>query len=85
MATTDHKGAQSALEQHIHAQRAKLISAHSVQQCLYAALLYAEGEDAVMYAEAAHAVATLMEEVLEKLDTVSIRNAAAPDREFSRS
>jgi hypothetical protein len=80
MATSDHKGAQSALEQAINAQRTKLISAHAVQQCLYEVLLYAEGEDAVMYAEAAHVVATLMEEVLEKLDPLSIRNVAAADR-----
>jgi hypothetical protein len=73
MATSDDMRARSALEQAINAQRAKLISAHAVQQCLYEVLLYAEGEDAVMYAETAHVVATLLEEVLERLDSVHLR------------
>jgi len=51
MLRPDHKGAQSALEQAIAAERAKLVSAHAVQTCLYEVLLYAEGEDAVVYAE----------------------------------
>lgn len=73
MATSDHKGANSALEQWISAQRAKLVGAQAVQQCLYQVLLYADGEDAVMYAEAAHVVATTLEEVVEKLDSVQVR------------
>ena len=73
MATSDHKGAQSALEQLISAQRAKLMSAHAVQKCLYEVLLYADGEDAVVHAEAAHVVATLMEETMEKLDPLLVR------------
>jgi hypothetical protein len=72
MAMSDHKGAQSALEQEINAQRAKLVSAHAVQKCLYEVLLCADGEDAVMYAEAAHVVATLMEEAVDKLDPVHL-------------
>jgi hypothetical protein len=75
MATSDHKEAQRALEQEINAQRAKLVSAHAVQKCLYAVLLYADGEDAVMYAEAAHVVATLMEGAVDKLDPVHLRRA----------
>jgi hypothetical protein len=59
--------------QAIDAQRAKLISAHAVQECLYEVLLYADGEDAVMYAEAAHVVATLMEDAVDKLDPVHLR------------
>ena len=73
MLTSDHKGAPSALEQAIVAQRTKLVSAHAVQRCLYQVLLYAEGEDAVMYAEAAHVVATLMEDVIDELDSVHLR------------
>jgi hypothetical protein len=46
MATSDHKGAQSALEQLISAQRAKLMSAYAVQKCLHEVLLYADGEAA---------------------------------------
>jgi hypothetical protein len=59
----------------IAAQRAKLISAHAVQRCLYEVLLYADGEDAVMYAEAAHVVAMLMEDAVDKLDPVHLRRA----------
>jgi hypothetical protein len=73
MLTPDHKGAQRALEQAIAAERAKLVSAHAVQTCLYEVLLYAEGEDAVVYAEAAHVVASLMEDAVDKLDFVSLR------------
>jgi hypothetical protein len=73
MLTPDHKGAQRALEQAIAAERAKLVSAHAVQKCLYQVLLYAEGEDAVVHAEAAHVVATLVENAVDKLDSVSLR------------
>lgn len=73
MLSSDHKGAQHALEQAIAAERAKLVSAHAVQKCLYEVLLYAEGEDAVVYAEVAHVVATLMEDAVDKLDTVRLR------------
>lgn len=73
MRSSDHKGAQRALEQAIAAERAKLVSAHAVQKCLYEVLLYAEGEDAIVHAEAAHVVATLMEDAVDKLDTVRLR------------
>ena len=73
MLTPDHKGAQRALEQAIAAERAKLVSAHAVQKCLYQVLLYAEGQDAVVHAEAAQVVATLMEDAVDKLDSVHLR------------
>lgn len=73
MATSDHKSVQIALAPAIDAERAKLISAHAVQKCLYEVLLYAEGEDSVMHAEAAHVVAALMEDVLTNLDAVQLR------------
>ncbi len=73
MLAPDHKGAQRALEQAIAAERAKLVSANAVQKCLYEVLLYAEGEDAVVHAEAAHVVATLMEDAVDKLDSVHLR------------
>lgn len=73
MLTSDHKGAQRALEQAVATERAKLVSAHAVQRCLYEVLLYAEGEDAVVYAEAAHVVATLVEDAVDKLDSVRLR------------
>ena len=75
MLTPDHKGAQSALEQAIAAERAKLVSAHAVQRCLYEVLLYAEGEDAVVHAEAARVVANLVDDAVDKLDSVHLRRA----------
>jgi hypothetical protein len=66
MLTPDHKGAPRALEQAIAAERAKLVSAHAVQKSLYQVLLYAEGEDAVVHAEAAQVVASLMEDAVDK-------------------
>ena len=36
-------------------QRAQLLQAHGVLTCLYEVLLYAEGDDAINYAQAAHA------------------------------
>ena len=72
MKAADHKGAPSALEQLISAQRAKLMSAHAGQKCLYEALLYADGADAVAYAEAAHVVATLIGDAVDKLDPVHV-------------
>jgi hypothetical protein len=81
MATSDHKGAPSALEQAINTQRARLVSAHAVQQCLYEALLYADGEDAVMYAEVANVVAALLGDVLDKLDAVQLRTAISGEHE----
>lgn len=81
MATSDHKGAQSALEQAINLQRAKLVGAHAVQRCLYEVLLYADGEDAVMYAEVANVVAVLLEDVLDKLDAAQLRTAISAELE----
>jgi hypothetical protein len=48
---------------------------------LYEALLYAEGEDAVMYAEVANVVAAVLEGVLDKLDAVQLRTAITDERE----
>src|SRR5512145_1657773 len=69
----DHKGAQSTLEQLISTQRAKLMSAHAVQECLYEVLLYADDDNAAIYAETAHVVATLVEEAVDELDLVHLR------------
>jgi hypothetical protein len=73
MAEPNHTEVITVLEQVIEAQRAKLRGAHSVQKCLYEALLYAEGEEAVTFAEAAHVVASLVEEILDSLDVVHVR------------
>lgn len=60
------------LQQRIEAQRAQLLQAHSVLACLYEVLLHAEGEDAVVYAEAAHVAANLINNTVEELDSVRI-------------
>ncbi len=73
MLAPDHRGAQRALEQAIAAERVKLVSAHAVQKCLYQVLLYAEGEDAVVHAEATQVVAALVANAVDKLDSVNLR------------
>ncbi len=60
------------LQQRIEAQRAQLLQAHSVLACLYEVLLHADGDDAVVYAEAAHVAANLINETVEQLDSVHI-------------
>ena len=42
-------------------------------KCLYEVLLHAEGEDAVLYAEAAHVAANLINNTAEELDSVHFR------------
>ena len=66
MAMSNHTGAPRALEQLIKEQRANLISAHAVQQCLYQVLLYADDEDAVIHAEAAHVVVAMMGDIVRE-------------------
>ena len=73
MAASDDTGAPTRLEMAIDAERSKLRKAQAVQACLYEVLLYADGEDAVIYAEAAHVVATFMEEAIDKLDPSLLR------------
>jgi hypothetical protein len=60
------------LQQRIEAQRARLLQAHSVLACLYEVLLHADGDDAVVYAEAAHVAANLISNSVEELDSVHI-------------
>jgi hypothetical protein len=73
MAAQDHAREQSRLEQTIESERGKLLQANAVQRCLYEVLLYADGEDAVTYAEAAHVVATLIDDCVARLDSVRLR------------
>jgi hypothetical protein len=61
------------LEQTIERERGRLLQAHSVLYCLYEVLLYAEGEDAITYAEAAHLAAMMVDESVAQLDSVSIK------------
>ena len=61
------------IERAIEAQREQLLQAHGVLTCLYEVLLYAEGDDAINYAQAAHAAARLINKSVEDLDSVQIR------------
>jgi hypothetical protein len=79
MATTDDTSSLSPgkpeqlLEQLMKARRSKLLRAHAIMICLREALLYAEGDDTVIYAETASAAAALANDVLEGLDSVSLQ------------
>ena len=61
------------LERFLEVQRCKLLQVHSVLYCLYEVLLYAEGEDTVAYAEAAHLAAMLVDDVIEQLDSARLQ------------
>lgn len=62
-----------ALQQAIDSERARLLQVRSVLHCLYEVLLYAEGDEAVTYAEAAHLAANLIDESVERLDPVRLK------------
>ena len=61
------------LERFLEVQRRKLLQAHSVLHCLYEVLLYADGEDSVTYAEAAHLASMLVDDVIEQLDSARLQ------------
>jgi hypothetical protein len=67
------RSATTHFEQHIESERRRLLQVHSVLHCLYEVLLYAEGEDAIMYAEAAHLAAMMVDESATQLDSLSIK------------
>ena len=79
MATTDHTSAagsgnpQELFKQLTDPPRAKVLQAHAVMICLREALLYAEGDDAVIYAEAANAAAALANDAAEGLDSIGLK------------
>lgn len=79
MATTDDTTKASAGKpeqmrgQLIEAQRAKMLQAHAVMTCVREVLLYAEGDDAEIYAEAANAAAVLANDAAEGLDSVRLK------------
>ena len=64
---------EEVLRQLIETQRAKLMQAHAVMICLREVLLYADGADAVIYAEAANAAAFLTTDAVEALDSVRLQ------------
>ena len=68
MADRNNTREQSPLEQTIESERSKLLQANAVLKCLYEVLLYADGEDAIQYAEAAHVVSTLIDDTVARLD-----------------
>jgi hypothetical protein len=79
MATTDDTSTKASgkpeqmLGQLIEAQRAKMLQAHAVMTCVREVLLYAEGDDAVIYAEAANAAALLANDAAEGLDSIKLK------------
>jgi hypothetical protein len=79
MATTDDTSTKASgkpeqmLGQLIEAQRAKMLQAHAVMTCVREVLLYAEGDDAVIYAEAANAAALLANDAAEGLDSIRLK------------
>jgi hypothetical protein len=65
--------AETSLAQAIEAERARLLQVSSMLHCLYEVLLYAEGDEAVTYAETAHLAAILIDESVERLDSVRLK------------
>jgi streptomycin 6-kinase len=73
MGTTDDTlQALNRLEKTIQEQRKQLLQAHGVLTCLYEALLCAEGEQAVSYAQATDVARDLIDRSAEELDSVRI-------------
>jgi hypothetical protein len=64
---------EQVLGQLIEAQRMKMLQAHAVMTCVREVLLYAEGDDAVIYAEAANAAAMLANDAAEGLDSIRLK------------
>jgi hypothetical protein len=67
------RSATTRLEQVIESERRGLLHVHGVLHCLYEVLLYADGEDAVIYAEAAHLAAVMVDKSVARLDSTRIR------------
>ena len=72
-AETPHITPTTLFDQHIERERRRLLQVHSVLHCLYEVLLYAEGEDSIMYAEAAHLAAMMVDESATQLDSMSMK------------
>jgi len=68
----DSLQALNQLEKTIRNQREHLLRAHGVLTCLYEALLHADGEQAMSYAQAAYVARSLIDQSAEELDSVRI-------------
>jgi hypothetical protein len=68
-----HPSARAQLEHTIEAVREQLLQAHGMLACLYEVLLYAESDDAVAYAQAAHAAVSLIDRTVDRLDSVRLK------------
>jgi hypothetical protein len=73
MADKDDTRPRGRLEQTIESERAKLLQASAVLKCLYEVLLHADGDEAVTYADAAYLARTVIEDSVERLDSVRLR------------
>lgn len=63
----------SPLEQTIETERRKMMQVHGLLHCLYEVLLYADGEDAILYAQAAQLGAELIDDSVARLDSSRIK------------
>jgi hypothetical protein len=70
---TPRRTATTLLEQTLETERRRLLHVHGVLHCLYEVLLYADGEDAVLYAEAAHLASIMIDESVTQLDSTRIK------------
>ena len=66
-------GTSTSLKQAIEAERRKLLQVHGLLHCLYEVLLYADGEDAILYANAAQLGAEVIDDSVARLDSTRIK------------
>lgn len=67
---------EEAVQQVIEEGRTQLLQAQAVLRCLYEVLLYAEGKDALAYADVASVAGRLVGEVAERLDIAELKAQA---------